>query len=211
MSCKPINFSSAEFVKSCTEESQFPRFFTQRNTPYPEIAIVGRSNAGKSSLINHLTQKKNLVYVSSTPGKTQLINFFTIDNQLLLVDLPGYGFAKVSKEKKRTWNEVLTNYLESRNELKLLILVLDMRRELSLEDTQMILWAKSLNKPLLFVFSKSDKLSSNEQKQRTQELEQEILPLLAEQAFPYVSYSIKENVCRTTLKNLISSFLHTSL
>lgn len=207
MSINPLTFSSAVFIKSCAEESQFPVLFSQRNVFYPEIAIVGRSNAGKSSLINHLTQRKHLVYVSSTPGKTQLINFFNIDNHLLLVDLPGYGFAKVNKEMRKTWGQTLSNYLENRSQLKLLILVLDIRRELSLEDEQMIAWAQRLNKPLLFVFSKTDKLSSSEQKRAESHLLQSLSSLLPEEPFSYVPYSIKESSCRVLLKNLISAAL----
>src|SRR3989339_1109134 len=126
-----IVFSEAKFLKACLEEKEFPKLYIKRDTFYPEVAIIGRSNAGKSSLINHLTQKKDLVHVSSTPGKTQTINFFNINDQFLLIDLPGYGFAKIQKELKKTWGERLSLYLENRPQLKLLILILDLRRDLS--------------------------------------------------------------------------------
>ena len=204
-----INFSQAEFIKSSVKKQDFPVLYLGKN-PYPEIAIIGRSNAGKSSLINHLTQKKNLVYVSSTPGKTQLINFFFIDNKLLLVDLPGYGFAKVDRELRKSWGEILANYLEDRPQLKLLILVLDSRRDLSDEDTAMIAWAQSQQKKLLFIFSKTDKLNSSEKKQSEIRILQALSELCPGQPISYIPYSIKDNPCRLTLQNKISSLLSTS-
>lgn len=204
-----INFSQAEFIKSSAKKQDFPVLYLGKN-PYPEIAIIGRSNAGKSSLINHLTQKKNLVYVSSTPGKTQLINFFFIDKKLLLVDLPGYGFAKVDRELRKSWGEILANYLEDRPQLKLLILVLDSRRDLSDEDTAMIAWAQSQQKKLLFVFSKTDKLNSSEKKQSEIRILQTLSQLCPGQSISYIPYSIKDNPCRLILQNKISSLLSTS-
>jgi GTP-binding protein len=203
------NFSNAVFIKSCLEEKDFPALYSQRHTQYPEIAIIGRSNSGKSSLINHLTQKHKLVYVSSTPGKTQLINFFNIDEKLLLVDLPGYGFAKVNKAMKKTWGRTLSNYLENRPQLSLLILMLDLRRDISDDDMQMISWAKSLGKQILFVFSKYDKFTKIDRKNAENRLLASLTDLLQEEPALYLSYSIKENQCRLLLKNLIISALDT--
>lgn len=204
-----INFSQAEFIKSSAKKQDFPVLYLGKN-PYPEIAIIGRSNAGKSSLINHLTQKKNLVYVSSTPGKTQLINFFFIDNKLLFVDLPGYGFAKVDREMKKSWGEILSNYLEDRPQLKLLILVLDSRRDLSPDDIAMIAWAQSQQKKLLFVFSKTDKLNTSEKKQSEIRILRTLSELCFTQDIAYVPYSIKDSQCRVTLQNKLSSLYLTS-
>lgn len=198
-----IIFSSAEFLKSCLEEKEFPRLYIQRNTFYPEIAVIGRSNVGKSSLLNHLTQKKDLVHVSSTPGKTQTINFFNIDDKLLLVDLPGYGFAKIQKELKKTWGERLSLYLENRPQLKLLILILDLRRELSEEDKQMISWAQFHQKKILFIFSKTDKLTSSEKKIAEKKLVQSLKDFIQHDDFHHLSYSIKDNQCRLPLKDFI--------
>ncbi|MBS0628274.1 MAG: YihA family ribosome biogenesis GTP-binding protein, partial [Verrucomicrobia bacterium] len=172
-------------------------------------AIIGRSNAGKSSLINHLTQKKNLVYVSSTPGKTQLINFFLVDNKLMLVDLPGYGFAKVDRELRKSWGEVLASYLEYRPQLKLLILVLDSRRDPSEEDKGMIAWAQSQQKQLLFIFSKIDKLNNSEKKQSEIRIINSLSELMQNQTIHYILYSIKDNQCRINLQNKISFLLST--
>lgn len=208
MTYNSILFSNATFIKSCLEEKEFPSLYIKRDTFYPEVAVIGRSNAGKSSLINHLTQKKNLVHVSSTPGKTQTINFFNINDQLLFVDLPGYGFAKIQKELKKSWALRLSSYLENRSQLKLLILILDIRRDLSEEDKQMIEWALFHKKKLLFVFSKSDKLTNSEKKLAEARLLKALQELLQAEAFSYLSYSIKENPCRLALKELIKNSLN---
>lgn len=208
MTYNSILFSNATFIKSCLDEKEFPALYIKRDTFYPEVAVIGRSNAGKSSLINHLTQKKNLVHVSSTPGKTQTINFFNINDQLLFVDLPGYGFAKIQKELKKSWALRLSTYLENRSQLKLLILILDIRRELSEEDVQMIQWALFHKKKLLFVFSKTDKFTKSEKKLAEERLLGELKKLVPEESFPYLSYSIKENPCRLLLKELIKNSLN---
>lgn len=202
----PIVFSNATFLKSCLEEKEFPKLYAQRNTFYPEIAIIGRSNAGKSSLINHLTQKKDLVHVSSSPGKTQTINFFNIDDQFLLVDLPGYGFAKIQKELKKTWGERLSLYLENRPQLKVLILVLDLRRDLSDEDKQMIEWARFHEKNILFVFSKADKFTASQKKPAEKKLFESLKEFL-QTDFHSLSYSIKDNQCRLPLRDFITQSL----
>lgn len=203
-----IQFSQANFLGSCLDKTQFPKLYIQRGIPYPEIAIIGRSNAGKSSVIQHLTQKKNLVHVSATPGKTQTINFFNIDDQLLLVDLPGYGFAKIPKELKKTWGERLSNYLEDREQLRLIILVLDLRREeLSEEDLQMIEWAKFYDKKILFLSSKSDKLTSQEKKLAETKRIQMLKNIMETEDLCHLSYSIKDNPCRLSLKNHISHMI----
>lgn len=125
----------------------------------PEIACVGRSNVGKSSLINHLTQT-NLAKTSSVPGKTQSINFYVIDQQVALVDLPGYGYAKVPKELRAKWAEVIDNYFETRSSLRLILFLIDARREFNEEDIAFAKWAEAHNKPLVVVFTKADKVKS---------------------------------------------------
>ena len=202
-----INFSNASFVKSCLEEKDFPNLQTPQGTPLPEIAIIGRSNAGKSSLLNHLAQKKKLVFISSTPGKTQCLNFFIIDEKILLVDLPGYGFAKVNQTQKKTWSAALSHYLESRDSLITLILVLDLRRDLSPEDKQMIDWAILKQKKLIFVFSKHDKLTDTEKKKAEARLLESLTAFPVSFPISYLSYSIKDSQCRMFLKNKILSSL----
>ena len=203
-------FTRASFLRSCLEEKDFPKLYVKRDTFYPEVAIIGRSNSGKSSLINHLTQKKDLVHVSSTPGKTQTINFFNIDDKLLFVDLPGYGFAKIQKELKKTWGERLSLYLENRPQLQLLILILDLRRTLSEEDKQMIEWAQFHQKKLLFIFSKTDKLSKSEKKIAEKKLSESVKELVHGDNFHYLCYSIKDNQCRLPLKEFIINAIHLS-
>ncbi len=205
---KPIDFTKALYLRSCLEESSYPTLYRQRGIPYPEIAFVGRSNAGKSSLLNHLTQKKDLAYVSNTPGKTETLNFYQIDQRLLLVDLPGYGFAKRSHSIKNAWETHLAHYLQSRESLKCIVQILDIRRNLSEEDLQFLSWAEFHKRPLLFIFSKADTCTSSDRSSSEQRLLEEIR---AQWTGPiqFLSYSIKESHCRIALKHLLQSYLHT--
>ena len=126
-----------------------------------EIAFAGRSNAGKSSAINTLTNKTRLAFVSKQPGRTQLINFFKIKDMQSLVDLPGYGFAKVPKPMKDHWRKLLPKYLQERKSLIGLVLVVDIRRELTELDTQMLDWFAPQKKPIHVLLTKSDKISKD--------------------------------------------------
>ena len=126
-----------------------------------EIAFAGRSNAGKSSAINSLSKQNRLAYVSKQPGRTQLINFFSIDDYISLVDLPGYGYAKVPETLKNHWIETLPRYLQERNSLAGLIIVMDIRRPLTKLDTQMLNWFAPRKKPIHILLTKSDKLSKD--------------------------------------------------
>ena len=126
-----------------------------------EIAFAGRSNAGKSSAINSLSKQNRLAYVSKQPGRTQLINFFSIDDYISLVDLPGYGYAKVPETLKNHWIETLPRYLQERNSLAGLIIVMDIRRPLTKLDIQMLNWFAPRKKPIHILLTKSDKLSKD--------------------------------------------------
>jgi GTP-binding protein len=150
-----INFRTAQFLISAASLQQCPP------EKGDEVAFVGRSNAGKSSAINALTQNKNLARTSKTPGRTQLINFFQLHNSptLRLVDLPGYGYAKVSQEMKQTWHEYVSQYLNERHCLKGLVLIMDIRHPLQEIDTMLIDWAVESDRPLHVLLTKSDKLS----------------------------------------------------
>jgi GTP-binding protein len=163
---------SAEFIKSATEPSQYPEGML------PEIAFAGKSNVGKSSLINTITQKKNLARTSSTPGCTQLINFFTINNQLSFVDLPGYGFAKVPEAVRKNWKPMIEKYLTERKALRLVILILDIRRDPSKEELAFIQWLYMYNIPFVIVLTKIDKLSRNQRAVRWRRIK-EFLDLTA--------------------------------
>lgn len=151
-----MKVTSAEFLKSAFKESDWP---TDKK---PEIAFLGRSNVGKSSLINSLLMVRGLARTSSTPGRTQSLNFFTINERFRFVDLPGFGYAKVPREIKSTWGEMVTSYLANRSQLVLSIHIVDSRHEPTKQDLQLHEWLEHSNKPRLIVATKSDKLSNNE-------------------------------------------------
>jgi len=147
---------SSEFIKSAFQEADWPA------DALPEIAFLGRSNVGKSSLINSLLHAHGLARTSSTPGRTQSLNFFLIDNRFRFVDLPGYGYARVPKIIKSTWGEMATTYLAKRASLVLSIHIVDSRHEPTKLDLQLHDWFELHAKPRLIVATKSDKLSRNE-------------------------------------------------
>ena len=149
----PIKFNAAQFLKSAPSLKQCPP------DTGCEVAFAGRSNAGKSSAINVLTQQKKLARTSKTPGRTQLINFFTLgDDEIRLVDLPGYGFAKVPLAQKNEWQKNLAKYLEERQSLRGLVLVSDIRHPLTEFDRMMIQWAEDSQMALHVLLTKADKL-----------------------------------------------------
>jgi len=148
--------TSAEFIKSAFQEADWPR------EPLAEIAFLGRSNVGKSSLINSLLMVHGLARTSSTPGRTQSLNFFLIDNRFRFVDLPGYGYARVPRIIKSTWGEMATSYLAKRASLVLSIQIVDSRHEPTKLDLQLHEWLECQAQPRLIVATKSDKLSNNE-------------------------------------------------
>ncbi len=129
---------------------------------YPEVAFAGRSNVGKSSLINSMVNRKALARISGTPGKTRTINFYSINDELYLVDLPGYGYARVSKEEKHKWGEMIEGYLTEREPLRLVILLVDIRHEPTQDDKLMFQWMKATGSKTVVVATKSDKLSKNQ-------------------------------------------------
>lgn len=151
-----MKITSAEFVKSAFEEAHWTR------DGLPEIAFLGRSNVGKSSLINSLLQRKALARTSNTPGRTQSLNFFLINKQLYFVDLPGYGYAKVSKTMRADWGKMAENYLAKRRELVLSIQLVDSRHKPTKQDQQLYEWLRHYDKPNIVVATKADKLSSNQ-------------------------------------------------
>ncbi|MBF0209490.1 MAG: YihA family ribosome biogenesis GTP-binding protein [Desulfamplus sp.] len=153
-----------EFVKSAVNPSHFPE------PEFPEVAFAGRSNVGKSSLINTILNRKNLVKTSSKPGCTQLINFFKINNNLFFVDLPGYGYAKVSKEIRSKWGDMIERYLRQRANLMGVVLLIDIRREPQQEEFQLMEWLVNRGIPCLRVLTKADKLSNQKQINRINEM-----------------------------------------
>lgn len=153
-----IAFEKGKFIASALTEPEFPSLKNDQGKIIPEIAFVGRSNVGKSTLINSLLRDKKLAKTSSTPGKTQRINFFLIDDRFLLVDLPGYGYSKAGKKEVADWSQSIDNYLQTRTSLSLLLLLIDSRREPTQEDLAMVAWSKEKKIPLLVIFTKCDKL-----------------------------------------------------
>lgn len=151
-----MDFSKVEFLLSVHRLKQLPP------ADLPEIAFAGRSNVGKSSLINTLIGRKSMVKVSSRPGKTQGLNYFQVGDEFLLVDLPGYGFAKVPKVMQNAWQSLISSYLESRESLKCVVVIIDIRHEPKKQDTQLIQWLGEKAIPCLPVYTKIDKLSGNE-------------------------------------------------
>jgi len=151
-----MKISKADFVKSAVRPDQYPLPI------FPEIAFVGRSNVGKSSLINALTNRKNLAKTSNTPGRTQLINFFLINESVSFVDLPGYGFAKVPLSVKKDWGRMIEIYLKERPSLVLVVMILDIRRDPSPDDLSLIDWLSLYRIPCLFILTKADKFSNNQ-------------------------------------------------
>ena len=150
------SFADVRFLTSVFDLKQLPP------QGIPEIAFAGRSNVGKSSLLNCLVKRRNLVKTSAKPGKTQSLNFFLLDNSIYLVDLPGYGYARVSKKMQASWQNLITAYLETRENLKCVVVIVDLRHEVKTVDLQLVDWLRNCNKPYLLIYTKADKLSANQ-------------------------------------------------
>ena len=151
-----MKVTSAEFIKSATKPSEYP------TGNFPEVAMAGKSNVGKSSLINVLVNRKNLARTSSSPGRTQLINFFRVNGKISLVDLPGYGYSKVPLEVRKTWKPMVESYLQTRQEIRLVVLILDARRGVAPDDLALLDWLDYHGIPCTIVLTKADKLSQIE-------------------------------------------------
>ena len=151
-----MRIKNSEFIISAVKRDQYPV------DDRVEVAFVGRSNVGKSSIINALTNRRHLAKVSQTPGKTKLINFFLINSNFYLVDLPGYGYAKVSKKEKESWGKTIEMYLTDREELKRVVLLVDCRHKPTNDDITMHEWIKHYGYDVIVIATKSDKLSNND-------------------------------------------------
>ncbi len=151
----------AEFIKGAEKPEQFPI------SRLPEVAFVGRSNVGKSSLINSIVQRKNLARISSTPGKTQQINFFTVDSKWSFADMPGFGYASVSKTDRKNWESLNIKYLESRENLLLVCMLIDSRHEPMQRDLGLIEMLELYNRNYIIILTKSDKISKDIINKRT--------------------------------------------
>jgi GTP-binding protein len=164
-----MKVKSAEFVMSNSAVDKCP------NQPLPEYTFIGRSNVGKSSLINMLVQRKSLAKTSGRPGKTQLINHFVINKNWYLVDLPGYGYARVSKKSKKTFQKFITQYFEQRRQLVLAFVLVDIRHEPQPIDVEFMAYLGHQQIPFHIIFTKADKLKPMAQTEAVKKYEQELL------------------------------------
>jgi len=160
-----MHIKTSDFVKSATKPNEYP----QDNLP--EVAFAGKSNVGKSSLLNTILNRKRLAKTSSTPGRTQLINYFLINNEFYFVDLPGYGYAKVSKEQKKGWGPMIETYFKKSANLKCVVLLLDIRRLITEEDFVLIKFLSSLEIPIIYALTKTDKIGSNDVRKQKKKLD----------------------------------------
>lgn len=150
-----MNFSKVHFLQSVFSIKGLPEH------DLTEVAFAGRSNVGKSSLINCLVSRRNLVKTSARPGKTQSLNFFLVDEKLCMVDLPGYGYAQVSHAQRSSWQSLVTSYLEGRANLACVVVIIDIRHELKEQDRVLVDWLRHLGRDMVVVYTKADKLSAN--------------------------------------------------
>lgn len=194
-----MSLKSVKFLKSAVKPEDFPP------ADKPEVAIVGRSNVGKSSLINAIF-KKSIAKVSSTPGKTRLINFFLLNDEIYFVDLPGYGFASVSHKEKENWQKMIENYLLNRENLNLIIMLVDTRYSPTNLDILMKEWLESFNKKYIIVGTKIDKLNQSE-KAKAKKIIKETLEL--NDNIPIYLVSAKEGTNIEKLTSDIIQFLTT--
>ncbi len=172
-------------------------------SPLPEVAFAGRSNVGKSSLLNSLVRRKSFARVSRTPGRTREINFFRVNNGFVLVDLPGYGYARVSKEKKAEWRPLIESYLRRTTQLRGIVLLLDIRREPSEDDRAMLDFLAEVEVPTIVALTKTDKLS----KVAAQERSSEIVRVLALQADQVIPFSAQTGEGRVELLEAITQLV----
>ena len=166
-----MKINSVEFICSVAKLNQIP-------TPrFPEIAFSGRSNVGKSSLINTLINRKRLALTSSTPGKTRLLNYYNVNDMFYLVDLPGYGYAKVGRSERDSWKQLIEAYLSNKGHLKGVVQIIDIRHGITKLDKEMLKWLAHINIPTLVIATKSDKLSKSKMIIMTNKINKEIKAL----------------------------------
>lgn len=174
-----MKITSAEFLISAVSSKQYP------NTGFPEIALAGRSNVGKSSFINRLIGRKNLVRTSSKPGKTRTLNYYTINESFYFVDVPGYGYAKVSKTEREKWGKMMEEYFQEREVLQAVVLVVDGRHKPTADDVQMVEYIRYLEIPLIVICTKMDKITNNKQAQALKQMKK----ALPDGDYPVIPFS----------------------
>lgn len=188
----------AEFITSAVKPAQYP------TDNLPEVLLVGRSNVGKSSLINRLINRKRLARTSSTPGKTQTINFYRINDAFYFVDVPGYGFAKVAKALRDSWDQMMQNYFASRPNIRLIIQLLDLRHKPSAEDIKMYHFCIYNSRPLMIVATKADKISRGAQFRHLEVIRQ---TLVVPEMVPIIPFSAANGTGKEPIWTAIGSYL----
>lgn len=192
-----VNLNHAEFIRSATKAEDFPR------DRLPQTVFAGRSNVGKSSVINRLLNRKNFARVGSAPGKTTHINYFLIDKQLYLVDLPGYGYAEVSKKERDRWGRLIDSWFADTTLMTLGVLIVDSRHKPTADDCTMAAFFKGAGKPFVVVANKLDKLKKSEIEGNIQRV-REVLELSDE--VPVIPFSAEKGEGRQQLLDLIISY-----
>lgn len=195
--------SKAKFVKTAILPKDYPVIRSIKGKILPEIAVAGRSNVGKSSLLNHLFHSRHMVKTSATPGKTQALNFFIFEDEIAFADLPGYGYAQVPQGIKKQWGPMVQAYLEKRETLKLILFLMDIRRIPNQDDLQFLDWVVHCQKSMIMVLTKVDKVKVKEKKENTVK----ILEALGAGNIHYVYYSATKNQGRKELLAMIHDAL----
>jgi len=169
----------AAFLRSAFEASQYPP------PDRAEVAFAGRSNVGKSSLLNALVKRKNLARTSSTPGRTQALNFFRVNERFTFVDLPGYGYARVSRQVKKSWRGMVETYVRNRPNLKAVVVIVDIRRDLEEDDRSFMEWLQQEGKEVIPVLTKVDKLTRKERDSQVRKKESELSRIVFQKPIPF--------------------------
>lgn len=182
-----IRIKKAEFITSAVKKNQYPQ------TGFPEVSFVGRSNVGKSTIINALTNRRKLAKVSNTPGRTRLVNFFLINDAAMLVDLPGYGYAKISKTAQAAWGKIIEDYLNSSPNLERFVLLVDSRHKPTEDDVIMMNYLRHYRKDVVIIGTKLDKLKRNDVA-KSKKLIRETLNLTENDTLILYSSTSRENL-----------------
>lgn len=189
-----MNLNNARLYISAGSLKQIPK------SPLPHVVMIGRSNVGKSSLINRVLGRKNLARTSSAPGKTATINFYEIDEKMFLVDLPGYGYAKVSQAERERWGRLIDGYLSSSADMRLMIQLIDVRHKPTADDRTMVEWLKQCGRPFAVVCTKCDKISAKAAEENRQMIVQE---LDLDDSVPVIVFSAEKGTGKEQLLSCI--------
>lgn len=195
---KKMKVTSAEIVISAVSQKQFPE------DKLPEIALAGRSNVGKSSFINKMIQRRSLARTSSKPGKTQTLNFYKINDQFYFVDVPGYGYAKVSKQEQNKWGVMMEEYFESREPLQAVILITDIRHRPTNDDIQMYEYLKYFHLPVIIIATKLDKVPNSKRSKYFKRTVEAMNPEPNDHIFPF---SAQTGEGKEQIWNLLKNYL----